>query len=45
MEKYENLTKEEQLKNLLEECIDFLYSLPTPPLNLIQRIEKIMEIE
>lgn len=45
MKKYEDLTKEEQLENLLEECISFLYSLPAPPLNLIQRIEKIMEIK
>lgn len=46
MKKYEDLTKEKQLlEELLEECIEFLYSLPSPPLNLIQRIEKIMEIE
>jgi len=45
MKKYEDLTKEEQLEKLLEECIDFLYSLPSPPLDLIQRIEKIMKIK
>ena len=45
MENYEVLTKEEQLEKLLEECIDFLYSLPSPPLDLIQHIEKIMKIQ
>ena len=45
MKKYEDLTREEQLESLLDECISFLYSLPTPPLDLIQHIEKIMEIK
>ena len=42
MKKYEDLTREEQLEKLLEECMDFLYSLPAPPLDLIQHIEKML---
>ena len=39
------LCQTEEMKNALHNVLDFLYSLPAPPMDLIEEIQSALKIE